>query len=99
MPATGAGQHLFGSGQRAEQVVIRMLSEEGLDLFAVLVELLLERAQELAQAQRSWLLAWTTGEEPTTDRPARKYPGACWRSRAARDGEYAGTFPSAAGPP
>jgi len=46
------GQHLFGAGQTAKEVVVGMALEKGFDLFAIFVELLLEGAQEFAQAQR-----------------------------------------------
>src|SRR6266436_187121 len=45
------GQHLLGSGQAAKEMVIGMVLEKSLDLFPILVQLLLERAQQFAQAQ------------------------------------------------
>ena len=52
---TDAGQeprreHFLGSGQAAEQIVIGMVLKERLDLLAILIELLLESAQQFAQA-------------------------------------------------
>jgi hypothetical protein len=49
-------QYLLGSGQRPEQVVIGMAGKEFFDPLTVIIELLLERAQEFAQAQRQLAL-------------------------------------------
>jgi len=44
-------QHLLGSRQTAKEIVIGMLGKEGFNLLTVFIQLLLERAQQLAQAQ------------------------------------------------
>lgn len=50
------GQDFPGSGEAAKQVVMGMVAEEGLDLLAVLFQLLLQGAQQLAEAQRQLAL-------------------------------------------
>src|ERR671922_1696088 len=46
------GQNFLGSGQTAKKVAIRVLFKELFNLLAVLLELLVQRAQEFAEAHR-----------------------------------------------
>jgi len=43
--------YLLGTGQAAEQILVGMIFEQGLDLLAIEVQLLVQKAQEFAQAQ------------------------------------------------
>ena len=52
MAAKSRGADIFlAPGRLSKQVVIGMVLEERLDLFPILIQLLLERAQQFAQAQ------------------------------------------------